>query len=130
MLRACIPVLLIAMLSFPQQPLQWSKTTLDSDVEEVLLEPGDFIVAMDYLMEKESLLLGSADGCLLLYNVEERTTEVVGRVEGGVKTIASSPDGALLSVTTGLGQLLVMTHDWEVLFETSIDPQVSFVYLI
>ncbi|KAI5012083.1 hypothetical protein ZWY2020_024217 [Hordeum vulgare] len=106
-----------------QRPLQWSKTTLDSDVGEVLLEPGDFIVAMDYLMEKESLLLGSLDGCLLLYNVEERTTEVVGRVEGGVKTIASSPDGALLSVTTGLGQLLVMTHDWEVLFETSIDPQ-------
>lgn len=92
-------------------------------MEEVVLEPGDCIVAMDYLMEKESLLLGSSDGCLLLYNVEERTTEVVGRVEGGVRTIASSPDGALLSVTTGFGQLLVMTHDWEVLSETSIDPQ-------
>ncbi|KAM0870604.1 hypothetical protein ACQ4PT_039858 [Festuca glaucescens] len=113
----------VHLLASTQQPLQWSKTTLDSDVEEVVLEPGDFIVSMDYLMEKESLLLGSADGCLLLYNVEERTTEVVGRVEGGVKTVASSPDGALLSVTTGFGQLLVMTHDWEVLFETSIDPQ-------
>ncbi|KAM0853459.1 hypothetical protein ACQ4PT_051068 [Festuca glaucescens] len=113
----------VHLLASTQQPLQWSKTTLDSDVEEVVLEPGDSIVSMDYLMEKESLLLGSADGCLLLYNVEERTTEVVGRVEGGVKTVASSPDGALLSVTTGFGQLLVMTHDWEVLFETSIDPQ-------
>jgi elongator complex protein 1 len=99
-------------------------------VEEVVLEPRDSIVSMDYLMEKESLLLGSADGCLLLYNVEERTTEVVGRVEGGVKTIASSPDGALLSVTTGFGQLLVMTHDWEVLFETSVNSQVSFLYQI
>lgn len=92
-------------------------------MEEVVLDPGDRIVAMDYLMERESLLLGSSDGCLLLYNVEEKTTEVVGRLEGGVNTIASSPDGALLSVTTGLGQLLVITQDWEVLFETSLDPQ-------
>uniref|UniRef100_A0A0D9X0C7 Elongator complex protein 1 n=1 Tax=Leersia perrieri TaxID=77586 RepID=A0A0D9X0C7_9ORYZ len=106
-----------------QQPLQWSESTLDSDAEEVVLDPGDYIVAMDYLMEKESLLLGSSTGCLLLYNVDEKTTEVVGRLEGGVNTIASSPDGALISVTTGFGQLLVMTNDWEVLFETSLDPQ-------
>uniref|UniRef100_A0A0E0I2D9 Elongator complex protein 1 n=1 Tax=Oryza nivara TaxID=4536 RepID=A0A0E0I2D9_ORYNI len=105
-----------------QQSLQWSESTLDSDAEEVVLEPGDYIVAMDYLMEKESLLLGSSTGCLLLYNVDEKTTEVVGRLEGGVKTIASSPDGALISVTTGFGQLLIMTNDWEVLFETSLDP--------
>ncbi|KAG2547529.1 hypothetical protein PVAP13_9KG106720 [Panicum virgatum] len=107
-----------------QQPLPWSKITAQhSDVEEVVLEPGDCIVAMDYLMERESLLLGSSAGCLLLYNVEEKTTEVVGRLEGGVNTIVSSPDGALLSVTTGLGQLLVITLDWEVLFEASLDPQ-------
>ncbi|KAL6878468.1 hypothetical protein ACP4OV_012638 [Aristida adscensionis] len=109
-----------------QQPLQWSKfATPDSDVEEVVLEPGDCILAMDYLMERESLLLGSSDGSLLLYNVEEKTTQVVGRLEGGVSTIASSPDGALISVTTGLGQLLVITQDWEVLFETSLDPQTA-----
>ncbi|KAL6594102.1 hypothetical protein ACP70R_049003 [Stipagrostis hirtigluma subsp. patula] len=107
-----------------QQPLQWSKfSTPNSDVEEVVLDPGDCIVAMDYLMERESLLLGSSAGCLLLYNVEEKTTQVVGRLEGGVSTIASSPDGALISVTTGFGQLLVITQDWEVLFETSLDPQ-------
>lgn len=122
---ASISVLLIAYFVF-QQSLQWSESTLDSDAEEVVLEPGDYIVAMDYLMEKESLLLGSSTGCLLLYNVDEKTTDVVGRLEGGVKTIASSPDGALISVTTGFGQLLIMTNDWEVLFETSLDPHVSF----
>ncbi|GJN31741.1 hypothetical protein PR202_gb20177 [Eleusine coracana subsp. coracana] len=106
-----------------QQPLQWTK--LDSDAEEVVLEPGDSVVAMDYLMERESLLLGSSSGCLLLYNVEDKTTQIVGRLEGGVSTIASSPDGALISVTTGFGQLLVITQDWEVLFETSLDPQIS-----
>lgn len=118
-----------AFVSLLQQPLQWSKiATQHSDMEEVVLDPGDCVVAMDYLMERESLLLGSSAGCLLLYNVDEKTTEVVGRLEGGVNTIASSPDGALLSVTTGLGQLLVITQDWEVLFETSLDPQVCFIY--
>lgn len=112
----------LPFISALQQPLQWSK--FDSDAEEVVLEPGDSVVAMDYLMERESLLLGSSSGCLLLYNVEDKTTQIVGRLEGGVSTVASSPDGALISVTTGFGQLLVITQDWEVLFEASLDPQV------
>lgn len=99
-----------------------------SEAELVDLELDDCIVAMDYLMEKEALIIGSANGCLLLYNVDDKNVETVGRVEGGVKSIASSPDGALLSVTTGLGQLLVMTHDWEVLYENSLDQPVSEVY--
>lgn len=74
-------------------------------------------------MEKEALIIGTNDGCLLLHVVDSETTETVGRVEGGVKSIASSPDGDLLAVTAGLGQLLVMTHDWEVLYETALDPQ-------
>jgi elongator complex protein 1 len=105
-----------------QQPLHRSK--FDSDAVEVVLEPGDSLVAMDYLMERESLLLGSSSGCLILYSVEEKATQIVGRLEGGVSTIASSPDGALISVTTGFGQLLLITQDWEVLSETSLDPQV------
>ncbi|WOL14885.1 hypothetical protein Cni_G23666 [Canna indica] len=94
-----------------------------SDVELLPLEPGDRIAAMDYLMEKEALILGTSSGCLLLYNVDMKTTEVVGEVKGGVKSIASSPDGALLAVTSGYGQLLVMTHDWDVQYETSLEPQ-------
>ncbi|XP_072975367.1 elongator complex protein 1 [Typha angustifolia] len=103
----------------------WSNALLASEAEEVTLEPGENIVAMDYLMEKEALIIGSSSGCLILYNVDDKATEVVGRVEGGVTGIASSPDGALLSVTAGLGQLLVMTHDWEVLYEAGLDAQIS-----
>ncbi|KAF3331653.1 elongator complex protein 1 [Carex littledalei] len=107
------------------QGTEWNQSLAMSEAELVDLEPGDCIVAMDYLMEKEALIIGSAYGCLLLYNVDDKNVETVGRVEGGVKSIASSPDGALLSVTTGLGQLLVMTHDWEVLYENSLDQPVS-----
>lgn len=78
-------------------------------------------------MEKEALILGSSGGCLLLYNVDMKTTEIVGEVKGGVKSLVSSPDGALLAVTSGSGQLLVMTYEWEVQYEIPLDPQLSDV---
>lgn len=101
---------------------------LSTNSEQIFLEPDDQIVAMEYLMEKEALMIGTLDGCLVLHTVDVKTTEVVGRVEGGVKSISASPDGALLAVTAGLGQLLVMTHDWEVLYETELDPPSDVCY--
>ncbi|KAK1357271.1 hypothetical protein POM88_050527 [Heracleum sosnowskyi] len=76
---------------------------------------------MDFVMEKEALVAGTSNGHLLLYNVDDNATETVGRVEGGVKCISPSPDGDLLAVVTGFGQILVMTHDWDLLYETSIE---------
>ncbi|KAL5992053.1 Elongator complex protein 1 [Asimina triloba] len=99
----------------------WGMHQLSPEAQVIDLEPGDYITSMDYLMEKEAVIMGTLNGHLLLHNVDDNTAEVVGRVEGGVKSIASSPDGALLAVTAGLGQILVMTHDWEVLYETIID---------
>ncbi|KAL4188965.1 hypothetical protein AMTRI_Chr08g163090 [Amborella trichopoda] len=90
-----------------------------------ILEPEDSITAMDYLIEKEALIVGTSHGYILLLTVDsDETTEVVGRVEGGVKSICCSPDGAVLSVAAGNGQLLVMTQDWDVLYETMLEhPQ-------
>ncbi|KAK1398390.1 hypothetical protein POM88_008253 [Heracleum sosnowskyi] len=76
---------------------------------------------MDFVMEKEALVEGTSNGHLLLYNVDDNATKTVGRVEGGVKCISPSPDGDLLAVVTGFGQILVMTHDWDLLYETSIE---------
>lgn len=122
---------IIYTLQFPlsqhlyQNEAPWSKALLSSEAQPIDLEPGDSIVAMDYLIEKEALMVGTSNGCLVLHTVDSRMTELIGRVEGGVKSVASSPDGALFAVTTGSGQLLVMTHDWEVLYETVLDPQLS-----
>ncbi|OIT03214.1 PREDICTED: elongator complex protein 1 isoform X1 [Nicotiana attenuata] len=85
------------------------------------LEPGDFITSMDYLMEKEALIIGTSYGLLLLYTADDNTTEIVGRVEGGVKCVSPSPDGDLLGVITGFGQILMMTPDWDVLYEMALD---------
>ncbi|PKI26145.1 hypothetical protein CRG98_049166, partial [Punica granatum] len=72
-------------------------------------------------MEKEALILGTSNGLMLLHSVDAHVTEVVGRVEGGIKCISPSPDGDLLGITTGFGQLLVMTHDWDLLHETTAE---------
>uniref|UniRef100_A0A7N0TLN7 Elongator complex protein 1 n=1 Tax=Kalanchoe fedtschenkoi TaxID=63787 RepID=A0A7N0TLN7_KALFE len=93
------------------------------------LEPGDTITAMDYIMEKEALIFGTSNGLLLLHVVDDDATELVGQVEGGVRCIAPSPDGDLLGVITGLGQLLVMTHDWDVLYEAALDEPTEHHHL-
>lgn len=93
--------------------------------EDVGLDAGDSITSMEYLMEKESLLIGTSSGDLLLYNVDNSAIEVVGRVEGGVKSISPSPDGDLLCIITGIGQMLVMTHDWDLLYETALGDDVE-----
>lgn len=72
-------------------------------------------------MEKEALIIGTSDGLLLLHVVDDNGTELVGQVEGGVRCIAPSPDGDLLGVVTGLGRVLLMTLDWDVLYEIAIE---------
>lgn len=99
----------------------WRKPPLSLSVEPIDLEPGDFITSFDYLMEKEALIVGTSSGLLLLHNVEDNATEIVGKVEGGVKCISPSPDGDLLGVITGFGQILVMTHDWDLLYEMALE---------
>lgn len=94
-------------------------------VEAVDLDAADSITSMEYLMEKESLIIGTSSGVLLLYNVDDNVMEVVGRVEGGVKSLSPSPDGDLLCIVTGIGQMLVMTHDWDLLYETTLDDPVE-----
>ena len=90
------------------------------EVDRIELEDGDYITSFDYVMEKEALLLGTYSGQILLHNVDGKFTEVVGQVDGGVGCISPSPDGDLLCIITGLDQMLVMTHDWDLLYETSL----------
>ncbi|KAF6149738.1 hypothetical protein GIB67_017471 [Kingdonia uniflora] len=85
---------------------QQQKNGVHLEIEPIDLELGDHITAMDYLMEREVLLVGTLNGYLLLYIENWKATEVIGRVEGGVENISPSPDGALLAMITGLGQIL------------------------
>lgn len=90
------------------------------EVCSIDLETGDFITAFDYLAEKESLLIGTSRGLLLVHEVESNVTELVGNIEGGVKCVSPSPTGDLLGLISGFGQLLVMTYDWDLMYERSL----------
>ncbi|KAL8159767.1 hypothetical protein V2J09_001304 [Rumex salicifolius] len=114
-----------AQLPTPQNAEARSGVILSAQVEPLDMEPDDFITSFDYLMEKESLIIGTSSGLLLLLMVDGNNTEIVGRLEGGVKSISPSPDGDLLAVTTGLGQLLVLTHDWDVLHEVMFEDPIE-----
>lgn len=98
-----------------------AKTSISAEVDQVDLDAGDFITSFDYLMEKEALIVGTSDGLLQLHSMDSNLTEVVGKVEGGVKCISPSPDGDLLAVISGFGQILVMTHDWDLLYENPLE---------
>ncbi|XP_057768929.1 LOW QUALITY PROTEIN: elongator complex protein 1 [Salvia miltiorrhiza] len=98
----------------------WNKSSLAASTQ-LDLETGDFITCLDYLMEKEALIIGTSRGHLLLYSVDDDATEIVGQVEGGVACISPSPDGDLLAILTGFGQILVMNLDWDLLYEMPLD---------
>ena len=49
----------------------------------------------------------------------------VGSLKGGLLAMAASPDGELLLLATGLGQLLVMTQDWDLLYEVSLEKDLA-----
>ncbi|CAJ1977705.1 unnamed protein product [Sphenostylis stenocarpa] len=101
----------------------WSrKASLPADAVTIDIEPGDSVTSFDYLMEKVALLLGTSNGLLLLHNVDDgsHAMQVVGQLDGGVNAVSLSPDGELTAITTGLAQLLVMTHDWDVLYEAPL----------
>lgn len=94
---------------------------LPAEAHPIDVEIGDCVTSFDYLMEKEALIVGTRNGLLLLFSVDGNGSEVVGRVEGGVKRISPSPDGDLLCIISGLGQILVMTHDWDLLHENTLE---------
>ncbi|CAM6119410.1 unnamed protein product [Calypogeia fissa] len=93
---------------------------------DALLNGGDIqdvdrIVCMEFLLDKEMLVLGLAAGDIFQFDPESQELELVGAVEGGIVSLALSPDGELLVVATGLGKLLLMTQDWDVLHEMPLD---------
>ncbi|XP_071732842.1 elongator complex protein 1-like isoform X2 [Rutidosis leptorrhynchoides] len=117
-------------ISSSQEDESWRKQSATPLVEAVDIDAGDCITCMEYLMEKESVIIGTSSGVLLLYNVDDNIMEVVGRVEGGVKSLSPSPDGDLLCIVSGLGQMLVMTPDWDLLYETALDDPVEDADLV
>ena len=92
------------------------------DQGDGLLEAGDCVLDAQYLPELESVHLASHKGNLLLVHTEKRTAESVGYVKGGLTSAQWSPDQEICAIATAEGALLLMTKDWDVLYEGSQAP--------
>jgi elongator complex protein 1 len=90
----------------------------------VELQLGDgAVTCFGYSAEQEACVIGTSQGSLMTYEGEAGTVQV-GTLDSAVLAIEVSPDGQLIAIMTGSGQLLLMNCFWEVEAETSV--QVGF----
>lgn len=78
------------------------------------------ITAFVLVPEAGALCISDASGRLLMIDVETRTIEEVGYLDGGVAALRWAPDGEALCIVTSRGQMLLMTKEWDVLGEVSL----------
>lgn len=74
-----------------------------------------------YIAELDALACAHADGTLVVVDVNACTAEEIGAMNGGICGVAWSSNQEMVAVVTGVGTLLVMNTQWEVLHETQLD---------
>lgn len=90
-------------------------------VDQEYLEKGDdCIISLHYLLDEDSICIGTSKGDLLLWQPELNNLECAGSVDAGFTCVDWSPDQELLILTTGNGTLVVMTKDFDPLCEYPI----------
>jgi hypothetical protein len=77
-----------------------------------LLEPTpeQHVVGFSYVVDLEALCVALSSGELLLVHLQTREVEDVGGVEGGIVSVAWSPDGEYVVVVSAGGNLLLMNQ--------------------
>lgn len=81
----------------------------------------------------DSLCLGFSSGSIVMIELGNEVTptsvEEVGVIDGGISSMAWSPDGEMVAIIGGYGQCLLMSSGWDVLMESHVfridctDPQ-------
>lgn len=77
------------------------------------------VTCLAYSLEQEQCVMGTSEGSLMTYRVDSGV-EPTGTLDSAVLAIEVSPDGQLIAILTGSGQLLLMNPFWEVEAETSV----------
>ena len=80
---------------------------------------GGLVTCLAYSVEQEKCVIGTSEGGLMTYDGESGV-EQAGTLDSAVLAIEVSPDGQLIAVLTGSGQLLLMSPFWEAEAETSV----------
>lgn len=74
-----------------------------------------------YVAELDALACAHSNGTLAVVDVNARAAEEIGAMDGGICGVAWSSNQEMVAVVTGVGTLLVMNTQWEVLHETQLD---------
>lgn len=86
-----------------------------------------------HLPDLSALSVVLPSGLIALVHLEPSPTapgpvELVGSIEGGASAARWSPDAELLALITASRNLLLMTKEWDVLYETPIPESVPYVF--
>lgn len=96
----------------------WTENLMQSSGD--CLDSDSCIADIAFLQENEALCVSSSSGQLLLVSSPTDVQEI-GRLEEGIACSAWSPDQEFLAICTTARQLTIMSKDWEVLAEESLD---------
>mmetsp|Transcript_12812 Transcript_12812/g.38772 ORF Transcript_12812/g.38772 Transcript_12812/m.38772 type:complete len:1472 (-) Transcript_12812:149-4564(-) len=99
----------------------------EGDLESGFLEPDDSVVDFRFVPDLEAFCIASAKGVLLVFDVESKDIECVGMLEGGITALAWSPDYELVALTTGKQRVLLLTQEWDMIAERTLDGQLPAV---
>lgn len=93
------------------------------------------LTSLSFLPDLSALSVVLQAGIIALVHLEPSPTvpgpvELVGSIEGGASAARWSPDMELLALITASRNLLLMTKEWDVLYETPIPESVACVALI
>lgn len=90
-------------------------------VDDYLPEDGSgVVVAIQDLPDQESVCVATANGDVILYNLNTNQLECVGSVDSGLTGMTWSPDQELVTLTTGQQTIIMMTKDFEAITEVAI----------
>ena len=81
---------------------------------------GLVIISMSYQLELDAVSVSLSSGTIALVHTDSEEVEEVGCVDSGILALEWSPDGEVLAMITGSGNLLIMSQEWEALSEVSL----------
>lgn len=81
---------------------------------------GGVVAGFAYVLENDALVVALASGELLQLLTESQEIEEVGSIDGGIAALEVSPDGELLAIISGSGNLLLMNNEWQLLAEVPL----------
>ncbi|KAK3526535.1 hypothetical protein QTP70_030761 [Hemibagrus guttatus] len=92
--------------------------------ENYLPEDGSRVVlGIQDLPEQESACVATAQGDVILWNLNTNQLECVGTVDSGLTAMSWSPDQELVALCTGQETIILMTKDFEPITEVAIQQE-------